>query len=264
MNILVCIKQVPDTGIVFDMRADQTGIPANQIEYVSNPYDEYALEEALLLKDKDSNVNITVFTAGPPSCRPAITNALAVGADRGVFVHTSEDRSYDSFFNANLVRDAIENTKTAFDLVLCGVQGADFNNGQFPVYLAQKLNVPLVSNIFSMGVQSDYKIVQAIRLNADGSQTVYDVKLPAVLSFSKGKNPLRYAGLPGIIKARTKEIIEIIPDKASELKHRSPFQLKELYQSEHERDNILITDTDGTAVSLLYKYLANNLKAFYS
>jgi len=259
MNIFVCLKQVPDTGAVINMTPDQTNIATNQLEYVINPYDEYALEEALMLKDKDSSINITAITAGSQRCRQALNPALAVGADRGIFVDTWEDRSYDSYFNANMVGESIEQ---GFDLVLCGLQGADYNNGQFPFYLAKKLKVPVVTNIFSIDLVEDDKWVRAVRLNDDGSKTVYEVKLPAVLSFSKGINPLRYASLPGIIKAKSKEVVTVITDEVSASKYRLPFRIKELSQSKQERDNIVISDTDGTAVNRLFEYLVNNLEHF--
>lgn len=257
MNIFVCLKQVPDTGAVINMAPDQTSIDTNQIEYVINPYDEYALEEALLLKDNDENVNVTAITAGPPRCRQALNSALAVGADSGIFVDTREDRSYDSFFNANMVVKSI--AEGGFDLVLCGLQGADYNNGQFPVYLARKLNVPVVTNIFSIDLEAENKSLQAVRLNADGSKTVFEVKLPAVISFSKGRNLLRYASLTGIMKAKNKEVVTVITDEVSASQHRLPFQIREMYQTEQERDNIVITDTDGTAVNSLFEYLVKNL-----
>ena len=212
-----------------------------------------------MLKDQDNNINITAITAGPPRCRQVLNSALAVGADRGIFVDTSEDRSYDSFYNSNMVGEAI--ATTGFDLVLCGLQGADYNNGQFPFYLAQKLRVPVLTNIISIEWEAGSGSMQAVKLNADGSKTVYAVKLPAVFSFAKGKNPLRYASLPGIIKAKSKEVVTVIPDEVSKSQHRLPFQIRELYLSKQERENIIITDADGTAVSRLFEYLVDCYKA---
>ena len=259
MNIAVCIKQVPDTGMLINFTPDKTGIVTGDAECVINPYDEYALEAALLLKDKDRNINVTAVTAGVSRCRQVLASALAVGADRGIFVEVKEDRGYDSFFNANLVGETIQN---GFDLVLCGLQGADFNNGLFPVYLAKKLNIPVITNIFSINLAAEFQRAQAVRLNADGSKTVFVVKLPTVLSLTRGENVLRYASLSGIIKARTKEIITFVPAEDAVAALRMPLQIKELYHFEQKRDNIIITDADGAAANRLLDYLSNNLKAF--
>lgn len=259
MKIAVCIKQVPDTGSAITISPDKTGIVTGGMEYVINPYDEYALEAALALKDKDNSINVTAVTAGSARCGQALISSLAVGADRGIFVNIKEDRSYDSYFAAQLVGEAIG--QAGFDLVFCGLQGADYNNGQFPFYLANKLNLPVVTNIYGIDLAEGEKHIHAVRLNTDGSKTVFDVKLPAILSFSKGKTPLRYASLTGIVKAKNKEVTMVKVDEAVVSKLCMPFQIKELYQSEQKRDNVIISDTDGTAASRLFAYLASNLKA---
>lgn len=256
MNIAVCIKQVPDTGAVIHITADKTGIVTSGMEYVINPYDEYALEAALLLKDEDNTINVMAVSSGPPRCRQALMSALAVGADRGLFIDTQEDRSYDSYFAARMVGGAV--AQAGVDLVLCGLQGADYNNGQFPFYLAKRMNFPVITNIYGVELIEDEKRVHACRLNADGAKIVFDVKLPAVLAFARGGTPLRYASLTGIVKARKKELVTVTAGKDA-ARCYSPVKVGELYRKEQARDNFIFTNEDGAAAGRLLDYLTGHL-----
>jgi len=202
MKIGVLIKQVPDTETRIKLTADTKGIDESTVKWVMNPYDEFAVEEALSLKGKAGG-EVVIISAGPARATEAIRTALAMGADRGVRIDT-EGVTLDSYLTAKVLSNVIK--EEGLEIVFAGKQAADDDAAQVVQATAEMLGWPEVPVIetFEAG---DGKVTVQTPLGG-GTKGVYDVTLPAVLGCEKDLNKPRYASLPGIMKAKTKPIAE--------------------------------------------------------
>ena len=143
MNIAVCIKQVPDTASQLKISEDNKTIEDNGIKYVINPFDEYALEEALRLKDKDNTINITVISLGPERVKQSLTKALAMGADEAIHLQTDNSIN-DCMAIANIITNEIK--KKQYDLILFGKKSVDQDNNQVGMIIGEINGIPCISN----------------------------------------------------------------------------------------------------------------------
>ncbi len=206
MNIVVCMKQVPDTESKIKINPEGTGIDTEGIKYVMNPYDEYAVEEALKLKEKFGGT-VTIVCAGPSRATEAIRTALAMGADDAIHLNDPAFEGSDSLTTARILAGAMKDLK--YDLILAGKQAVDFDCSQVFACLAEILDLPYTSVVTGLEVAEDLKSATAKRETEGGIQEIINVKLPAVIAAQKGLNEPRYASLPGIMKAKKKPIKEI-------------------------------------------------------
>ena len=206
MNIVVLIKQVPDTETKIKIAPDGSGIVAEGIKYVMNPYDEFAVEEGLRLKEKFGGT-VTIASLGPKRVTEAIRTALAMGADKGVHLCDDAFEGSDSFATAKILAKAIEGLEA--DIVLCGKQAVDLDNSQVFAALAEMLGFPHVSVVTKLEVAEDGKSATVTREIEGGAKEIVETALPAVIAAQKGLNEPRYASLPGIMKAKRKPIQEI-------------------------------------------------------
>lgn len=211
MKIGVLIKQVPDTETKIKINSGATGIEADGIKYVINPYDEYAVEEALKTKEKLGAGEVVLVSLGPARCIEAIRTGLAMGADRGIHVDDG-GLPLDSFVTARILVNAVKNEN--FDLIFCGKQAIDDDSAQVVQMAAELLNLPQVMVIEKFDLREDKKGAVVHRRVGGGAKEVYDVDFPAVFGCEKGLNTPRYASLPGIMKAKTKPLAAL---KASDL-----------------------------------------------
>lgn len=205
MNIIVCIKQIQDPEIPaskFRLDADGTKVlPAEGIPPVINPYDAQAVELALRLKDKYEG-QITLLTIGDDSSIKTVRHALAMGADNAYILKDPTFVDSDSFSTANILSKAIQKIKN-YDLVLCGRQAADWDEGLVGSIVAESLNLPLVTLVESVDfVESRLRVKRVIM---DGYQVFY-IPLPAVLTVSHEAGQPRLPSGWGIISASKKEI----------------------------------------------------------
>ncbi len=200
MNIIACVKQVPDTEAQIKVKADGSGIEEGQIKWVMNPYDEFGVEEALKLKEKNGG-DVTIVCVGPARAMETIRTALAMGADKGVHICDPAFDNADAFVTANALAAVIKTLP--HDIVFCGQRAIDDDSGQVGAMLAEVLNVPqltLVTKLEFAG--SSVKVIRPI----EGAQLSIETALPAVVTCQKGLNEPRYASLPGIMKAKKKPV----------------------------------------------------------
>jgi electron transfer flavoprotein beta subunit len=198
MNILVCVKQVPDTETRFKL--DGTEIVTEGIQYVVNPYDEYALEEAIQLQEARGGT-VTVISLGPERAREAIMTALALGADEAIHLSAPEFQGGDAIATARALAAAIQ--KLEYDIIFCGRQSVDEDNGQVGILVAEMLGLPHVAIITKLAVAEDGTSARAER-EVEGGKAVIDTPLPAVFTAQKGLNEPRYPSFRGIRMARKK------------------------------------------------------------
>jgi len=204
LKIGVLVKNVPDTESKIKLTADQSGIESQGIKYVMNTYDEYAVEEALLIREKlKDDTTVTAVALGPARVVESLRTALAMGADEAVHVTDAAFEGGDSLANSRVLAKALE--PMGFDLILGGKQGIDYDSAQTCPALAEALGMSQAMIIISLEL-SDDNSKMVVRRRIEGGDEVVEVKLPAVVSCEKGLNEPRYASLPGIMKAKKKEI----------------------------------------------------------
>ncbi len=200
MNIIACVKQVPDTEAQIKVKADGSGIEEGQIKWVMNPYDEFGVEEALKMKEKNGG-DVTVVCVGPARAMETIRTALAMGADKGIHICDPALDNADAFVIANALAAAIK--ALPHDIIFCGQRAIDDDSGQVGAMLAEALGLPQLTVITKLDFAgSSVKVVRPV----EGAQMVIETALPCVVTAQKGLNEPRYASLPGIMKAKKKPV----------------------------------------------------------
>lgn len=206
MKIGVLIKQVPDTETKIRIAADGRDIVRDGVKMIMNPYDELAVEQALLIKEKlGGDSTVTVLSLGPAGAGETIRTALAMGADRGVHLRDDAFEGQDSLATARSLAAALR--AEAFDVVFTGKMAIDDNAAVVPTAVAEFLDLPHVNLVSSFELSADAKSA-TVRRRIDGGEEVIDCALPALFSCEKGLNEPRYASLTGIMKAKKKTIEE--------------------------------------------------------
>lgn len=205
MKIAVCMKQAPDTEATIKVTGDGKGIEEQNIKWVMNPYDEYAVEQALQIKEKLKGETVVV-TLGPDRVVEAMRTALAMGIDRGIHLNDDAFANSDATGTAKALAAAIKAESP--DLILCGRQAIDFDMAQVPAIIAEILDMPQAYAVSKMELSEDGKKA-TINRRIEGGEEVIEVSLPAVMTCDKGLNEPRYASLPGIMKAKKKEIKKV-------------------------------------------------------
>jgi len=200
LKIAVCLKQVPSTDTRIKIGADGKHIDPAGVTFVTNPYDEFALEEGIRLKEAKGGEAV-VISVGGAGAVAALRNALAVGADSAVLLKTDADP--DSLGVARLLAAEIEGK--GFDLVLCGKQAVDDDAAQVGPMLAEILDLPCATVVVKLEMSEGR--ARATR-EIEGGVEVLELPLPAVIATQKGLNEPRYASLKGIMAAKKKPIEE--------------------------------------------------------
>jgi electron transfer flavoprotein beta subunit len=198
MDIIVCLKRVPDTGARIGIEG--IGIREEGLEWVLNPYDEFGVEEALKIKAEHGG-KVTVITSGASGGEEVLRKAIAMGADEAVYVKDAGLKGIDGHGISRVLAKAISGTP--FDLILCGRQSTDAQAGYVGGALAAFLGIPLVSAIRRLKINGAG--FEADREVEGGVETV-EAGLPAVLTAEKGLNEPRYPALAGIMRAKKQEI----------------------------------------------------------
>jgi electron transfer flavoprotein beta subunit len=204
VNIIVCLKQVPDTETQIKISPDGKSIVTDDIKWVMNPYDEFGVEEALRLKEKFGG-EVTVVGLGPKRVTESIRTALAMGADKGILISDETLEGSDSLAVAKALAAAIKECE--YDLIFTGQRGVDDDMGVVGANLAELLDIPQLSVIEKVEVSEDGKSLKVHR-PIEGSTLVIETNLPALITAQKGLNEPRYASLPGIMKAKKKPLEE--------------------------------------------------------
>lgn len=200
MKIAVCIKAVPDTEAKIAVAADKTNIETTGIRFVCSPFDEFAIEEALLQKQKHGGETM-VFSMGGAECTDVIRDALARGIDNATHLQDPAFANLDPLSTAKVLAAAIKDG--GYDLVLLGQQGVGGDNSQVPGMLAELLDMPQATVITKLEIDGGkFKADREI----EGAHETVEGELPALMSAQKGLNEPRYPGIKGVMAARRKEI----------------------------------------------------------
>jgi electron transfer flavoprotein beta subunit len=211
MKILVMIKQVPDTATQVKIGGDGRVIDTAGITWIVSPYDEFALEEALRIKEKRGQGEVVAVSLGPERGKEALRSCLAMGADRAVHLLDPAWEAPDTLMTARALAALIKKETPA--LALFGRQAIDDDMGAVAAQVAELLDWPCASWIMEEAVDADAKTIRVGR-QVEGGLEIFDLPLPAVVSAQKGLNEPRYPTLKGIMGAKKKEIKEV---KAADL-----------------------------------------------
>jgi electron transfer flavoprotein beta subunit len=201
MKIVVCVKQVPDTETRVRIAPDGKGIVEADVNWIVSPYDEFAIEEALRLKEAAGG-EVVLVSAGPERVQAALRSGLAMGADSAVHLKDPLLDAADTLGTARALA-AVIRTLAPFDLVLMGQQGVGGDNSQMPGLVAEMLDVPQVTVAVKIEVRDAKAVVER---EIEGGRETWETPLPAVISAQKGLNEPRYASLKGIMAAKKKTI----------------------------------------------------------
>ncbi len=202
MDVIVCVKHVPETAeaeIVVDESGK--GIRMEDLVFDINEWDDYALEEAVLLKERLGG-SVTVVTVGPEDADNTLRKCLARGADRAIRLTDKAFEGSDAYAIAKILHKVIKGL--SFDLILTGAQAGDDGYGQVGVVLAELLGIPHATMVKKIEPKEGF--VKVNRELEGGLEEVVEVKLPAVLAIQTGINEPRYVSIMGIRKAREKEV----------------------------------------------------------
>lgn len=209
MNIFVLVKQVPDTETKIKPSSDGKYIATEGIKWVVSPYDEFAIEQALLIKGNDASINTIALRVGEIHDAEALRTAMAMGIDESILVQAPD--LLDPYSTAKALAYAIEKSGKKPDLILAGKQAIDTDGLQVPQILAGLLQLPCVSVIvhFEGNLSTSPGKMTLKREIEGGSLEVYDLNTPAVVTCNKALNTPRYAPLPGIMKAKKKPLLQL-------------------------------------------------------
>jgi electron transfer flavoprotein beta subunit len=199
MNSIVCLKEVPDTETRIEVRDGK--VAEEGIQYVVNPYDEFALEEALKWQEQHGG-KVTLVSLGPERARESILKGLAMGADEVYHLSDGAFLGGDAYATARALAAAISNVGE-YDVVFCGKQAVDEDNASVGIMLAELLNLPHVSVVSKLELAPEGNCGQAER-DIEGGKEVVEFPLPAVITAQKGLNEPRYPSFRGIRQARRK------------------------------------------------------------
>lgn len=204
MKILVLVKQVPDSTTNIKIRPDGEDIERAGVKMVVNPFDEFAIELAVQLREKRSDVErITALTVGPAGAAEALRTALAVGCDDGLHLQDEAFDRLDELQTAALIAHAAGDR--GYDLILRGKQEIDLDSGQLGPALAECLDLPHVGAVTALEIAPDGRSLKASR-RIEGADEVVTSPLPALLTIEKGLVEMRYPSLPNLMKAKKKPV----------------------------------------------------------
>ncbi|MEM7205641.1 MAG: electron transfer flavoprotein subunit beta/FixA family protein [Planctomycetota bacterium] len=202
MDIIVCVKRVPATDTQVKVAPDGTSLDPAGVEFVLNPYDEFAVEEALKTREAKGGT-VTAITLGPAEAQKELRTCLAMGADKAILIKTG-DRVHDGYSTAEILVAQIK--QLPHDLVFCGRQAVDGDNSQAAPRIAALLGWPCVTDVTELALEGDAYVAHR---DIEGGREVVRCPLPAVISTNKGLNEPRYASLKGIMAAKKKPLEEV-------------------------------------------------------
>jgi electron transfer flavoprotein beta subunit len=205
VNIAVCVKQVPDTETKVKISDEKKQIVESEINFILNPYDEFAVEEGIKIKEAHGG-EVTIISLGPDRVTSAIRSALAMGADKAIHIKAAENP-----VDPKVISSALAQILSAgnYDIILLGKQAIDDDNAQVASMLSELMNIPAITVITKLEIANN--VVTAERQIEGGLEKI-TCDMPVIVSAQRGLNEPRYASLKGIMAAKKIQIDEQSPD----------------------------------------------------
>jgi len=205
LNVLVCVKRVPETGARITLTPDAQAIDTSLLGFTVSPHEECAVEEALRIVERHGG-ETTVLTLGPAAAVEQLQNAMAMGIGSAVLLET-DGSDWNAEATAAAISDAVR--ERAFDLLLFGNEAADTGDYQVGVRVAHALGLPCVTGIKGIEIADG---VLTARREAGGGWEIFEVPLPAVVTVKEGINLPRYASIQGRLRSKKATIERIAPE----------------------------------------------------
>ena len=257
MNIVVCVKYVPDATADRKFESDNT-VDREGVDGLLSELDEYAVEQALQIKENgDGDSEVTVLSVGPADAADAIRKALQMGADKGVHVVDDAIAGSDSIATSLVLAEAIK--KIDHDLVVCGMASTDGSMGVIPAMLSERLGVPAVTLGSEVSVEGG-----TVRIRRDGDTATETIEgdLPLVLSVTDQSGEARYPSFKGIMAAKKKPVetwsLSDLGVSADQVGLSSAWSQVESTEARPPRSQgEIVADEDGSGAAKLIEFLAS-------
>ena len=249
MNIVVCVKHIPDPNLPPEM--DGNRLKREGVQGVLDPGDECGVGAGLQLKEAHGG-EVTLVSMGPATAMEAIRRGLSMGADKGVLVTDDALQGADALVTARVLAEAIKRSGS-FDLVIAGVESTDGYTGTMPSTLAEFLGVPQIT--YAKKIHGVDGSIRADRQTVDGYHVV-EAPLPALITVTAGVNSPRYASFKGIMAAKKKPVETLsVADLGLAAQDVSPLQRVSNVSSAEERKAGEVVEDDGTAAQRVAQFL---------
>ena len=253
MKIAVLVKQVIGSESALDIASDQKWIDESNATFVMNPPDNYAIEEAMQIKEKLGDGEVVIVSMGPQRVQKVIREGLSKGADRGIHIETQESKNIDPLEVAKNICNSIEQEN--FDLILSGLQSDDTGMGQTGVLIGELLNMSTAT--LAIETEIDQETIKVKRELESGWFQWVTLDSPASVSIQSGINQPRYPSLKGIMGAKKKEI-KVIAASIEDSKQN----LDKIFVPQKSKETEVIdTDVDAS-VDRIVDILRSEIKAF--
>ena len=256
MKICVLIKQVPDKDSSLNIADDNLTLVENNITWVSNESDNYALEEALLLKEKHGG-EVIACTLGKDSAKQVLKDALAKGADRGIFISDSSFDNLDILSLGKVISSTLE--KENFDIIMTGLQSDDQGNSQLGLILAELLNMSHGTLVMGTEIMGDSTIKVKKELEGGWFQWT-KLSLPASISIQSGINSPRYATLKGIMMVKKKPVDEVTAGDVSSDALEPNVSINKIYVPDKTKETQFIEGSPEEISEKLVEIFKNDIK----
>ena len=202
MNIYVFVKRVPDTESTIRIKHETNSIVDEGLNFIINPYDEFAVEEALQIREATGG-KVTAVSVGPEETKVILKKCLAMGADEAFLIKDDAPEMYDGLRVASVIAKAVETKFQDHNLLLFGKQAVGTDNSQVPSMVAGLLGLPQVNVVTKLEIEGNSGVAHR---EIEGASEKISFMLPAVVSAQKGLNEPRYETLKGIMMAKKKEV----------------------------------------------------------
>ena len=253
MKIAVLVKQVVGSESSLEISQDQKWIDDSNATFVMNPPDNYAIEEAMLIKEKVGVGEVVIVSMGPQRVQKVIREGLSKGADRGIHIETESLKEIDPLYTSKVLAETLSGE--SFDLILSGLQSDDSGMGQTGVLLGELLNMSTATLAIETDIDKN-KIRVKRELEAGWFQWV-ELKSPSSISIQSGINQPRYPSLKGIMSAKKKEI-KVVPASHIEKKQN----VSEIFVPKKSKETEFIETDIDSAVERIIEILKTEVKVF--
>ena len=258
MNIFVFVKRVPDTESKIKINHETGTIAEEGLNFVLNPYDEYAVEEALRLREAKGG-RVTVVSVGTEESLVILKKCLAMGADEALLLKDNTPETYDGLRTAKIIARAVEKKFPDYSLLLFGKQSVGADNAQVPSMVAELLGLPQVNVVTKLEIEGAKGTAHR---EIEGALEKASFSLPVVISAQKGLNEPRYETLRGIMMAKKKEI-PILSFEDLELKEEdiaSCLEITKMESPPSRQAGKIVEEEPGVAAKKMVEFLHQEAK----
>lgn len=238
MNVLVCISRVPDTAARINVASDGKTLENNGVKFIVNPYDEFAIEEGIRIKEK-SGATVTALTVGTGDNKDVLRTALAMGVDNAVLINSNQHS--DSFSIANDIAEYAKELNP--DIILMGKESIDYDSYQMASLVGALLDKPSISVVSKLDINGSN--ITAER-DIEGGKEILETTTPCIISVQKGINEPRYPKLPQIMKAKKKPI-----DERDSKSTNSNVEIMSMEIPSSSRVGMIVGDSDSDIDSII-------------